>query len=138
MAFGYLQGFEMKFKNCRLVSLSTLEFNFFIVLQSNLKETLHYKRYMVSNIKNLHSVLEQFKKKILFCYTNKRSKFEVEKVAIWQYYSISGKHKAYHFLIVVFCPFQIKNYIKTGLVNNFFNARCNRVTSSLKKRNHHK
>ena len=27
---------------CRLVSLSTLEFNFFIVLWSNLKETLHY------------------------------------------------------------------------------------------------
>ena len=37
---------------------------------------------MVSNIKKLHSVLEQFKKNF-FCYKNKRSKFEVEKVAIW-------------------------------------------------------
>ena len=38
----------------------------------------------------------------------------------------------------MFCPSQIKNYIITGLVSNFFKAPCNRVTSSLQKRNHHK
>ena len=38
----------------------------------------------------------------------------------------------------MFCPSQIKNYIITGLVSNFFNASCNRVTSSLQKRNQHK
>ena len=93
---------------------------------------------MVSNIKNLHSVLEKFKKKIFFCYKNKRSKFEIEKVAIWQYFSISGKHGAYTFLIFVYCPSHIKNYIITGLVNNLFYAPWNRVKSSLQKRNHHK
>ena len=93
---------------------------------------------MVSNIKNLHSVLEQFEKKIFFFYKNKRSKFEIEKVAIRQYFSISGNHLAYTFLIFVFCLSQIKNYIITGLVSNFFYAPCNRVTSSLQKRNHHK
>ena len=36
------------------------------------------------------------------------------------------------------CPSQIKNDIITGLVSNFFNAPCKRVTSSLQKRNHHK
>ena len=48
---------------------------------------------MVSNIKNLHSVLEQLKKKFFFCYKDKRSKFEDENVAIWQYFSINGKHR---------------------------------------------
>ena len=38
----------------------------------------------------------------------------------------------------MFCPFEIKNYIITGLDSNFFNAPCNRVTSSLQKRNQHK
>ena len=38
----------------------------------------------------------------------------------------------------MFCPSQIKNYILTGLVSNFFYAPCNRVTFSLQKRNHHK
>ena len=38
----YLWDYQMKFKNSRLVSLSNLEFNFFFVLCSNLKETLHY------------------------------------------------------------------------------------------------
>ena len=61
-------------------------------------------------------MLEQFKKKFFFGYKNKRSKFEVEKVAIWQYFSIS---LAYTFLIFLFYPFQIKNYIITGLVSNF-------------------
>ena len=83
----------MKFKKSCLVLLSNLEFNFFIVLWSNLKKTLHYESYMVSNIKNLHSVLEKFKKKFFFGYENKLSKYEVEKVAIWQYFSISGKHR---------------------------------------------
>ena len=48
-----------EFKKSRLVSLSNLEFNFFIVLWSNLKETLHYYSYIASNIQNLHSVSEQ-------------------------------------------------------------------------------
>ena len=38
----------------------------------------------------------------------------------------------------MFCPSHIKNYIITGLVSNFFNVPCNRVTFSLQKRNHHK
>ena len=38
----------------------------------------------------------------------------------------------------MFCPSQIKDYIITGLVSNFFYAPCNRVTFSLQKRNHHK
>ena len=78
----------MKFKKSRLVSLSNLELKFFIVLWSNLKETLHYSSYMVSNIKHLHSVLNNF-----FSYKSKRSKYEVEKVAIWQHLLISGKHR---------------------------------------------
>ena len=65
-------------------------------------------------------MLEQFKKKFFFCYNNKRSKFEVEKVTIWQYFSISSKHRAYRFLIFVFCPSQIKNYIITAVGSNFF------------------
>ena len=68
MAFVYLQGYQMKFTKRRLVSLSNLELNFFIVLQSKLKKTLHYLSYIVSNIKNLHSVLEQFKKKFFLLY----------------------------------------------------------------------
>ena len=42
MTFVYLWGYQMKFKRSRLVSLCNLEFNFFIVLWSNLKETLRY------------------------------------------------------------------------------------------------
>ena len=38
----------------------------------------------------------------------------------------------------MFCPSQIKYYIITGLVSNFFYAPCNRVITSLQKRNHHK
>ena len=39
----------------------------------------------------------------------------------------------------MFCPSHIKNYIITGLVSNFvYAAPCERVTSSLQKRNHHK
>ena len=41
------------------------------------------------------------------------------------------------FLMFVVCPSQIKNYITTGLVSNFFNAPCMRVTSSLQKRKRH-
>ena len=33
---------------------------------------------------------------------------------------------------------KVQSYIITGLVSNFFYAPCNRVTSSLQKRNHHK
>ena len=71
-------------------------------------------------------------------YENKHSKYVVEKVMIWQHFLISGKHKVYHFLIFVFCLSQIKNYIITGLVWNFLNAPCKRVTFSLQKRKHHK
>ena len=49
----------MKFNKSRLESLSNFEVNFFNVLCNNRKETLHYKRYMISNIKKIHSVLEQ-------------------------------------------------------------------------------
>ena len=38
---------------------------------------------MVSNIKNLYSVLDRCKKNFFFGYKNKRSKYEVEKIAIW-------------------------------------------------------
>ena len=75
-------------KKTRLIPLSNLEFIFKIFFfWSNLKETLHYSSYMVSNIKHLHSVLNNF-----FSYKSKRSKYEVEKVAIWQHLLISGKH----------------------------------------------
>ena len=40
--FVYLQSYQTKFKKNLLVLLSNLEFNFFIVLWSNLNETLHY------------------------------------------------------------------------------------------------
>ena len=76
--------------------------------------------------------------KFFFSYKNIRSKYEAEKVAIWQHFLISDKHRTYPFLIYVFCPSQIKNSIITGRVSNFFNALCNRVTSSLQKRKHHK
>ena len=69
---------------------------------------------MVSNIK-----IFTFSVKIFFCYKNQRSRYEVEKVAIWQLFLISGKPRAWPFLIFVFCPCQIKNYIITGLVSNF-------------------
>ena len=62
----------MEFKKSRLASLSNLEFNFFILSWSNLKERLHYKSYIVSNIKYLHLVLEQCSD----------FKYAVEKVAI--------------------------------------------------------
>ena len=52
----------------------------------------------------MHSVL-----KIFFGYKNKRSKYEVEKVVTM----------ATPFLIFVFCPSEIKNYIITMLVSNF-------------------
>ena len=83
----------------------------------------HYviKSTFLTKLKNLHC---------------KRCKYEVEKVAIWQHFLISGKHRACPFLLFVFCP-QIKNDIITGLVSNFFNAPCKRVKSSLQKRKHH-
>ena len=48
---------------------------------------------MVRDIKNLHSVLEQCKKIFFFGYKNKQSKYDVEEVAIWQHFFISGKHR---------------------------------------------
>ena len=74
-------------------------------------------------------------KNVVFGYKNQRSNIEVEKVKIWQQFLISGKW--YSFLIFAFCPTQIKSYIITGLVSNFFNAPCKRMTSSLQKRKHH-
>ena len=115
--------------------LSNFELNFFIILWSNLKETLHYitlllllLSYMVSNIKNLHVALEH----CFLGYENKRLKYE----AIWQHFLISGKHRAYPFLIFVCCPSQLKkfHYNRTG--QQFFNAPCKRVTSSWQKRKH--
>ena len=79
-------------------------------------------------------MLEQFKKKFFF-YKNKRSKFEVEKVVIWQYFSISGKHRHTFFLIFVLCRSHIKNYIIIGLVSKFFNAPCKRVHLFCRKEN---
>ena len=61
-------------------------------MSSNLKGTLHYQSYVVNNIKNLHSVLKHVKN-VFFSYKNKRSKYEVEIVAIWQHFLISGKHR---------------------------------------------
>ena len=86
----------------------------------------------------LHGALKKFKKNFFFVIKTSARNLKSKKVAIWQYFSISGKHRHTLFLIFVFCPFQIKNYIITGLVSNFFNAPCNRVTSSLQNRNHHK
>ena len=91
---------------------------------------------MVSNIKNLHSVLKQFLN-FFFCYKNKRSKFEVEKVSIWQYFSISGNTDIQFFNICVLSFSNKKLHYNRG-GQQFFYAPCNRVTSSLQERNHHK
>ena len=56
----------MKFKKSRLVSLFNLEFNFFIVLWSNLKETLHYLSYIVTNIKKFAFGVRTVLKKLFF------------------------------------------------------------------------
>ena len=92
---------------------------------------------MVSNIKKIEFSVRTVLKNIFFVYKNKRSKYEVKNVAIWQQFLISGKHRAYPILMFVFCASQIKNYIITGLVSNFFNAPCKRMTFSLQKRKHH-
>ena len=71
---------------------------------------------MVSNIKKncIQCV------KIFFLIIKKKcSKNEVVKLASWQHFLISGKHRAYPFSIFVLCSSQIKNYIITGLVSNF-------------------
>ena len=79
----------MKFKISRLVSLTNLEFNFFIAMWSILKETLHYYKYMVCNITKFAFSVKQFSSG----YENNRSKYDVEKLAIWQHSLISGKHR---------------------------------------------
>ena len=86
---------------------------------------------MGSNIKNVHSVLGTVLTNFFFGYNNKRSKYEAEKVTIWQHFLISGKLRTYPFLIFVLCSSQIKNYIVTGLVSNFLNAPCRRAAFSL-------
>ena len=67
----------------------------------------------------MHSMLEQFLTFYFFGYKNKRSKYEVEKVSIWQHFLRSGKYKNTFFLIFLLCPSQIKIYIITGVVSNF-------------------
>ena len=89
----------MKFKKSRLVSLSNLEFNFFIVWWSKLK--LHYCSYMISNIKN--NCIVRIVLKNLFLVIKMYSKNEVEKLAIWRHFFISGKYRVYPFLIIVLC-----------------------------------
>ena len=42
MTFVYLWSYQMKYTKLRLVALLNLEFNFFILWWSNLKETVHY------------------------------------------------------------------------------------------------
>ena len=54
----------MKFKKSRLVSLFNFEVNFFIVLWSNLKDTLHYISYMVSIIKKIAFSVRTVLKKV--------------------------------------------------------------------------
>ena len=77
------------------------------------------------------------KKIFCFGYKNKRSNYDVERISIGQHFLISGKHRTYSFSIFVLYSAQIKNYIITGLVSNFFNAPCKRVASFLQKRKHH-
>ena len=55
----------------------------------------------------------------MFLVIKKCSKKVVEKIAIWQHFLISGKHRVYPFLISVLCSSQTKNYIIIGLVINF-------------------
>ena len=64
------------YTKARRLSLSNFEVNFFIVLQSNLKETLHYQSYMVSNIKKMHSALEQGQKNFFLVIKKKCSKMK--------------------------------------------------------------
>ena len=70
----------MKFKKNRTsnYTLSNLEFNFFIDLWMNLKETISVRTGL---------------KKYFFGCKNKRSKYGVEKVSIWQHFLLNGKHK---------------------------------------------
>ena len=94
---------------------------------------------MISNIKKFaFSIRTVLKKKFVFDYKNKCSKYEVEKLAIWRHFVISGKPRTDPFLIFVLCSSEIKNYIITGLVSNVFNVPCRKVTFSLQKRKHHK
>ena len=77
------------------------------------------------------------KKIFFFDYKNKRSKYEVEKVSIWQHFLISGKHRHTFFLKFVFCSSRIKNDSVTGLVSNFLMLLARGWHFSLQKRKHH-
>ena len=83
-------------------------------------------------------MLEQFKKKYFFVIKTIARNLKAKQQRKWQHFLITGKHRPYPFLIFVFCLSQIKNYIIIGLVRNFFNAPCKRVTFSLQKRKHYK
>ena len=75
-------------------------------------------------------------KNCFFVYKNKLSKYKVEKVAIWQYFLKSGKHRHTLFYICVLSfSNEILHYNEAG---QQFYAPCKRVTSSLQKRKHHK
>ena len=76
MAFVYLQGYQMKFKNVAWYrcSLQNLIFSLFY------RVTL--RKHFI--IKACIQCQNNFKTIFFFCYKNKCSKFEFEKVAIWQ------------------------------------------------------
>ena len=120
-----------KIKKRRLLSLSSLEFNFFIVLWNNLKKTLHYWSYIVSNIKNFHSVLEQCSNLFLVIKKWRRKSIDLATL-VNKWWT-----QAYPFYYLYSVLLKHKNYIITGLVSNFFNSPCKRVTSSLQKRKHY-
>ena len=105
----------MKFKNvaCYRYTLYNLIFSLFC------KVTLRKHYIIKTTLSVIQKICIQWNnnlKKFFFCFKNKRSKFEVEKVAIWQYFSISSKHRHTLFLILVFCPSQIKklHYNRAG------------------------
>ena len=102
----------MKFIKRRRVSLSNIEVNFFIVLWSNFKETLHYLSHMVSNIKKLHLVLEQCSESV----------FGTQGIPFLN-------------ICVMFFSNKKLHYNRVG--QQFFKALCRRTTSSLQKRKHH-
>ena len=74
-----------------------------------LKNVSPFKWVICFILNNLHFPMVEgiaFYEKNFFGYKNTRSKFEVEKVAIWQYFSISGKH--IHFLNICVLSFSNK------------------------------
>ena len=117
----------MKFtKRCRL-SLSNFEVNFSLFCGVTLRNIILLKLHGQLYLKNTFSVRTVLKKFFFFFVIKKCLKNEVEKFKTWQHFLISGKYRPYPFLIFILYYSQIKNYIITGLVSNFFNAPCKRV-----------